>query len=161
MIKRAALSSCGVYRYNLLRRWSNRGLVNFIMLNPSTADVELDDPTIRRCIGFARDWGYGGIIVTNLFAYRSTDPRTMAQKCSENFPITGFDNELYVLDAFKRAAFHVAAWGTWGKLIGADGRMREYAASRNVLLYHLGVSKEGYPRHPLYLASSTEPEMLA
>mgnify|MGYP000880158315 CR=1 FL=1 len=65
------------FRYTLTRRWDDRLLVNFLMLNPSTADENIEDPTIRRCMGFARDWGYGGLMVTNIFAYRSTDPKAL------------------------------------------------------------------------------------
>ena len=78
MIKSAEISPCGLYRYSLTRKWEAwKGTVNFIMLNPSTADAQEDDPTIRRCIGFAKAWGYGGIVVTNLFAYRATNPKEL------------------------------------------------------------------------------------
>ena len=74
----ADFSFCGQYRYTLTRVWSlERGLVLFVGLNPSTADAERDDPTVRRCVGYARRWGFGGVLVANLFAYRATDPRDL------------------------------------------------------------------------------------
>lgn len=98
MIKSAIISECGKYRYSLSRIWDeNKANVLFIMLNPSTADGDVDDPTIRRCIGFAKSWGYGGIYVGNLFAYRATDPKELLKV--EN-PI-GFENIHHLMDMYN------------------------------------------------------------
>ncbi|MEO8632426.1 MAG: DUF1643 domain-containing protein, partial [Chloroflexota bacterium] len=99
------------YRYRLWRRWElSRPLIAFCMLNPSTADERSDDPTIRRCIGFARDWGYGGVEIVNVFALRATDPRELRRLRD---PV-GPRNDSYVLDAAERAASVVIAWGAHG-----------------------------------------------
>ena len=71
--KSATLSECGLYRYDLWRTWATGPHVTFVMCNPSTADAEIDDPTIRRCIGFAQEWGFAGLVVVNLYAYRATE----------------------------------------------------------------------------------------
>ena len=112
MIKSAEISPCGLYRYSLTRKWEAwKGTVNFIMLNPSTADAQEDDPTIRRCIGFAKAWGYGGIVVTNLFAYRATNPKEL-KKVDKPF---GEHNHLYQLEAAVISSeLTVCAWGAHG-----------------------------------------------
>ena len=79
LCKSAVLSPCWTYRYELTRRWSSRPLVGWVMLNPSTADAEADDPTVRRCVRFANAWGYGGLVIRNLFALRATDPSELGQ----------------------------------------------------------------------------------
>jgi hypothetical protein len=148
----ATLSPCGLYRYSLWRKWDeSQPLCTWIMLNPSTADASKDDPTIRRCIGYSKRWGFGGLLVANLFALRATDPRVL-QTAPD--PV-GPENDAYLLNAASNTAKVVCAWGNWGDLRG-----RSEAVCRllqGVPLYRLGLTELGEPSHPLYLPSSLEP----
>lgn len=147
----AKMSECGAYRYVLERHWRPElGSVNFIMLNPSTADANQDDPTIRRCIGFARAWGYGGLIVTNLFALRATDPKEMKAHAE---PV-GPRNDFWLKTIAHNATLMVAAWGAHGAHLGRADEVRSWLDS----LQCLGTTKGGFPRHPLYLKGDTQPE---
>lgn len=137
----------GRYRYLLWRRWAEADSLLFVMLNPSTADAERDDPTIRRCIGFARAWGFGGVEVVNLFAWRATLPRQLA---AAKDPV-GRHNDAAILEAVARSRAVIAAWGVHGALRGRDAQVaRLLAATR---LRCLGVTRDGAPRHPLYVAA--------
>lgn len=151
MIRSAVFSPDRVYRYELWRQWGESPIVAFIGLNPSTADETVDDPTIRRCIGFAKSWGCGGLVMLNLFAYRATDPR---QLLIAEDPV-GPDNDAHLKSAVARSDMTVAAWGVHGKLQNRGwhvvGMLGEGAH-----LQALGLTKDGYPRHPLYLPSATE-----
>lgn len=147
----AIISDCGLYRYNLSRNWgTGYGTALFIMLNPSTADAENDDPTIRRCIGFARRLGYAGLEVVNLFAFRATNPAMM--KASTD-PV-GPDNRKHVIEAAERAGVIIAAWGANGKQNGQDDEVLGWLSNKPVSA--LGLTKDGIPRHPLYLRSDSE-----
>lgn len=140
----ATLSRCGGYRYTLWRIWDESlPAVMFIGLNPSTADAEEDDPTIRRMIGFARRWHYGRIMVGNLFAWRSTDPAGLS---AAEDPV-GCYNDHALMAMAEKAAVVVAAWGVGGFRQGRDKQVRDLLPD----LYHLGLTKDGYPRHPLYV----------
>ena len=121
-------------------------------MNPSTADASSDDPTIRRCVGFARAWGYGGIEVVNLFGLCGTEPRALR---SARDPI-GEDNDAYLRATARRVDALVLAWGTHGTLRGRD---REVLAllSRSRRLLVLGWTRSGQPRHPLYLRRDVRP----
>ncbi|AKF14503.1 hypothetical protein SEA_CAMBIARE_1 [Mycobacterium phage Cambiare] len=144
----AVLSPCGRYRYELLRRWdASLPLLDARMLNPSKADAERNDPTIRRVIDFARRWGFGGIRVTNQFALRATDP---AELLVADDPI-GPEN----LEYLRRPAVKtLVAWGAHAAV-----RLRAPAGSwplpENAVC--LGVTAAGAPRHPLYVRADTEP----
>jgi hypothetical protein len=142
------------FRYRLSRTWDREGpVVAFVMLNPSTADAEVLDPTVRRCVGFARAWGFGGVQVVNLFAFRATDPRDLARAAA---PV-GAGNDRAILDAASRADRVVVAWGTRGTHRGrasAVAGLLEAAAVRTVAL---GTTKGGQPRHPLYVRGDTRP----
>jgi hypothetical protein len=144
----AVFSECRRYRYSLTRTWTRRSAkIMFIGLNPSTADENVDDPTVRRCIGFARQWGYGGIILTNLFAFRSTDPAVL-----KNIPDPiGPDNDQTIIRCYRSSARVVVAWGAHGALQGRDERVLSLLSAPLCL----GVTKSGLPRHPLYLAATT------
>lgn len=150
MTSSASFSPCRIYRYELWRSWNTGGKVcMFIGLNPSTADESKDDPTIRRCIRFAQDWGYDELCMTNLFAFRATDPKVMKAAPS---PI-GPDNDATLLRLSTNAAVVVAAWGVHG-----DHRDR----ARQVLgmipnLTALRLTKDGTPSHPLYLPANLSP----
>lgn len=140
------------FRYALWRAWENGGAryVNFVMLNPSTADEEVLDPTVRRCVKFARTWGYDGIHVTNIFALRSTDPR-------ELYAVTdpvGPANDQFIYETADRAALVVFAWGSHGKF-----RDRGIEVASMLVPFkprHFGLTKRGQPRHPLYLKSDSD-----
>lgn len=149
----ATISDCGSYRYVLLRTWDERvERLKFIMLNPSTADGTVDDPTIRRCMGFARSMGYGGITVANLYAGRATKPKDLWRM---DDPV-GPDNDEYLARVFRVAADMgspvIAAWGANAK----PQRVAEVLALPHAdRLHALGVTKDGAPRHPLYLRADS------
>jgi hypothetical protein len=143
----AELSSCKTYRYALWRRWSDAPPVLFVMLNPSTADESQDDPTIRRCISFAKQWGHGGIIVGNLFAFRSPYPRDLQTTTD---PI-GPENNHWLERLAKQSDAVVGAWGNHGRLMN---RGQGVAALFPSMLC-LGLTKLGQPRHPLYVPATT------
>ncbi len=149
----ATISPCGKYRYRLTRTWSGEHALPFIMLNPSTADASNDDPTIRRCMGFARDRGFGGIIVANLFAFRATSPADMK---AEHFPVGAMgDNAITDLMHWaKRAGVPVvAAWGTHGTFRNRAEQVASFARLIGCEIVCLGATKGGHPRHPLYVRS--------
>lgn len=148
----AILSGCGSYRYRLERVWdAEAAKVAFLMLNPSTADAEEDDPTIRRCVRFAKDWGFGGLIVGNLFAFRSTDPTALY---GHPDPV-GPENDRHLGAIARSAAKIICAWGTHGEM---NGRGRHVAqVLRDHPLFALKVTASGHPGHPLYIAAKTEP----
>lgn len=150
----ANFSECGTYRYRLWRIWDTdaRPLV-FCMLNPSTADAEQDDPTVARCKERARRGGYGGVIVVNLFALRSTDPKGLY---SHPDPI-GPHNNAHISNCCQEGDF-ICAWGNHGKLHGRDRVVLKLLAAHFVQPMALRVSKGGLPSHPLYLPYDLEPQ---
>ncbi len=149
----AIFSPCRRYRYVLTRRWADHDpFVVFIGLNPSTATAKDDDPTIRRCIRFTRDWGFGHYVMLNAFAFRATDPKVML---AEPEPI-GAENDRYLADLCGRAGIVIAAWGVHCGLV----RAREIA-KLVPNLQCLGLSKEGHPRHPLYMPANSKPQPYA
>lgn len=158
MVHRAAtLSACGAYRYILHRWWGDGARLGFVMLNPSTADAEADDPTIRRCMGFARTLGYDGIRVLNLYAIRATKPADL-WKAAE--PTGGWRNDDLLREVLLQSRRQpvIAAWGAHAK----PARVAEFMSwpgSERVLA--LGLTKAGAPRHPLYLRADTQPVPLA
>jgi hypothetical protein len=147
----AILSPCGTYRYHLWRRWNpDLPTMVWVMLNPSTADAKADDPTIRRCVGFAKREGCGGISVRNVFALRATDPSELS-KHPDPF---GPKNEAYLLHARNVSLMTVLVLG-WGARL-ADKRLRDYYRRAEACCVTqkpncFGVTKDGDPRHPLYL----------
>lgn len=144
----AVISDDGKYRYRLWRIWDDsKPLVLWIMLNPSTADHSINDPTITRCIGFTKNWGYGGMFVGNLFAYRATDPREL--HCQRD-PY-GPDNSHHVWQMIKECETVVCAWGNYRN---ANGNLYQLSSLLN--LRCLGVNKNGSPKHPLYMKSDSE-----
>lgn len=150
MVCSATLSPCRRYRYDLWRRWSSGPYAMFIGLNPSTADEQQNDPTIRRCIGFAKAWGYGALCMTNLFAFRATDPRDM--KAAE-FPIGGHENDLALRSLAESAGVVIAAWGVHGTHLDRAADVVKLIPN----LQCLGLTKDGHPRHPLYLNADCQP----
>ncbi len=157
-IKRSAvISDCRKYRYALSRVWDeNKKSVMFIMLNPSTADAEKDDPTIRRCIGFAQEWGYGGLHVVNLFAFRATDPRELLS----SYSIEGSENQKWIKEISSLSDLIVCAWGNSpivNKLQKKFGQSWKPLLCIEKPLHYLQLSNDGTPKHPLYLPKKLTP----
>lgn len=154
----ASLSLCEAFRYRLERIWGQNSecILTFVMLNPSTADAERDDPTIRRCVAFAKREGYHGITIINLFSLRTKDPKVLKHGHTKN----GIMQSHYVSTAMRRAYDRglgvVCAWGVHGGLQDADKQFVAYAKLIGVPLTCLGETKNGHPKHPLYLHRDTE-----
>ena len=152
----AIFSDCERYRYALTRVWLPKGLkVNFVMLNPSTATEVQNDPTVERCERRARTLGFGGFRVTNIFAWRDTDPKKMR---AARDPI-GPENDTAISDACNWADQIIAAWGTHGAYLDRGVQVAEIIRRSRKPVFHLGLSKEGHPKHPLYIAYSQQPQM--
>lgn len=155
----AVISPCSLYRYILTRTWdpSLTPLV-FCMLNPSTADAFQNDPTIRKCIGFARRMGHGGIVVVNLFAYRSTNPDVLNDP-PVDVDMIGPDNDAWIKHAFGLGSREpVLAWGSFahGAVPVRVQRVVELAHQMAATTYAIGVNeKSNTPRHPLMTAYAT------
>lgn len=162
MKRSAALSRCGTYRYRLDREWDqDGGRVAFIMLNPSTADANIDDPTIRRCIAFAKSWGYGGLVVGNLWAYRATDPKDLKRVLKEwdgGVKARGPENYYYLQEMCAQASRVVCAWGPNGAIDGRSDQVRNLLFAWHVMPHYLRLTKDGHPGHPLYLPGSLTPQ---
>jgi len=154
VISSAIISPCQTYRYSLTREWDSGSCVLWIMLNPSTADASLDDPTIRRCIGFTKSYGYGSLEVVNLFAFRATDPKDMAAAKARGVDVIGPDNDKHITEAASRASLVIAAWGADKLAPLRSVFIRKLVAPHE--LRALGKSKGGAPKHPLYLPSNSE-----
>ena len=157
-LPKAIFSPDRIYRYMLTRQWDNtKSYVAFVGVNPSTADENLDDPTIRRCMGFAKAWGMGGIIMVNLFAFRATDPKDMKNSID---PI-GPENNHYLMETIKHANVIVAAWGNHGKFKSRDSIVKKMLKTQELAGYIqlrcLELSKDGNPKHPLYLKKDLIP----
>lgn len=153
----AAFSADRAYRYTCWRVWGDAAnYCQFLCLNPSTADETNDDPTVRRCISFSKFWGYGAFCMTNIFAFRATDPRVMKSAAD---PI-GPDNDDWILRIASGAAFVVAGWGAHGGHHGRADDVRQRLAAAGVRLHHLGLTNGGQPKHPLYIAGATAPAVL-
>ena len=152
MTSDALLSPCGTYRYWLTRTWDpTKQHACFVMLNPSTADASVDDPTVKRCVGFAHSFGCGGLSVVNLFALRATDPDELKP---HRDPV-GAGNLEHVVRAALSGFPVVAAWGTRGGLRGQDRRVVDALREVGVSLFALGWTMRGHPKHPLYLKAGT------
>lgn len=145
------------YRYGLWRRWDDGPIALWIMLNPSTADEVKNDPTIRRCIGYSKAWGYSGIAVGNIFALRSTDPSALRRSPD---PV-GPDNSDYLLSMASAAALTVCAWGVHGAYKERGVAVHELLIAGGVSLSVLGFTKGGHPVHPLYQKASLKPQQWA
>jgi hypothetical protein len=146
----------GAYRYSLWRRvGESRKRVLFVMLNPSTADAIVDDPTIRRCMGFARTWRFGELEVCNLFAYRTPCPSALLRAAD---PV-GPSNDRALSRAVARADRVIAAWGVIG--MRSTRALVVLEMLRGVRLECLGRTRDGAPRHPLYVPSRARPTLFA
>lgn len=152
MERKTVLSSCRTYRYCLWREWdnSNTRYVMFIGVNPSTADEVEDDATIRRCVGYAKNWGFGALCMVNLFAFRARDPEDM--KLSKH-PI-GSDNDRWIMELSNEAEWIIAGWGKNGTHLNRDREVKRMLRGK---LSCLSITEEGHPGHPLYLKKSLTP----
>lgn len=154
MERTAEFDPTGTYRYWLGRFWArDRPSLALVMLNPSRADHQHDDPTLRRSIRFAQDWGYGSLIVVNLFAFCTTSPRSLRLAAD---PI-GVNNDACILRAAQGADRIVLAWGNHGSFRHRDRAVLEVLTPHATQLYSLGLTRTGQPRHPLYLPKATRP----
>ena len=149
----AIFSPCHTWRYVLRRDFgTGQSSVNFIMLNPSSATATRDDATIRRCTGFARQWGFATLVVTNLFALRSPEPQALRRAAD---PI-GPENDAHLLEQARRAGAVVVAWGNHGALGGRAARVLDLLGALPALrLEHFGATRAGQPRHPLFVPART------
>lgn len=151
----AVFSDCERYRYLLTRVWNPSGKrALFIMLNPSTADEIKNDPTVERCERRARTLGFGSFRVCNIFAFRATDPKVMRAELDPNGP----ENDKAILDSCEWADQVICAWGTHGAHLGRGAEVTELVRESGVSPCHLGLSKDGHPKHPLYIAYAQQPE---
>jgi hypothetical protein len=152
-MKQTILSEDRMYRYTLWREWGKGGdpgpYVAFVMLNPSTADENKDDPTIRRCIGFAKAWGYSSMAVVNLFAYRATEPAKLIVAADPVGPA----NDLFIPAVCSGAALVVCAWGATNMAYTRAIEVMEKIEDP----YALTITKTGHPGHPLYLPATSKP----
>lgn len=167
--KVTVFSPCRAFRYTLWREFdidlltgcaddnlNSHKFVQFIGLNPSTADEVQDDPTIRRCIGFAKAWGFGALCMTNLFGFRATDPKVMKLERDPRGHQT-LENEKWIFNVARDAGMTVAAWGTDGKHMAQGEIVKSQLTCGGIAVHHLGLNQDSTPKHPLYLKSSTLP----
>lgn len=146
----ADFSSCRTWRYTLGRVWDKSlPRLLFILLNPSTADEQHDDPTNRRGIGFAQSWGYGSVVFVNLFAFRTSKPSEMKRAID---PV-GPENDRYIREQAVLANRVIAAWGVHGNYRRRDRVVRRMVDN----MFCLGLTKDGHPKHPLYVTRDTWP----
>ena len=151
----AVYSDCEAYRYSLTRVWDPAGRrVLFVMLNPSTATEVQNDPTVERCERRARALGFGAFRVTNIFAFRETDPRLLRRAAE---PV-GPDNDAALLEGAAWADQVIAGWGAHGEHLDRGRAVEALLRGAGAPLFHLGLTKAGHPRHPLYIAYAQQPE---
>jgi hypothetical protein len=152
----ASISDDGMYRFGLVRDWSeenNCSYLTFIMLNPSTADAELDDPTIRRCVGFAVSLGFNAVRVLNLYAFRATKPSDLWRAAE---PTGGPRNDDLLREVGRQAPYGNPMIAAWGVHTRADRVAEVLSFPGWDQLAALGMTKAGAPRHPLYLPSTAQ-----
>jgi hypothetical protein len=147
----ATFSACRRWRYLLWRRWdAAKPAANFLMLNPSTADEHKLDPTCSRARDYAERWGYGGLIVTNVFGWRATDPAAMK---AVRDPV-GRGNDRAIVEAARQAALVVCAWGNHAAHLERSRRVVELLRNAGIAPHALRINAGGEPAHPLYLPGS-------
>lgn len=151
----ALYSPCETYRYALTRQWGGGGRLLFVLLNPSTATEAQNDPTVERCERRARALGYGAFRVTNIFALRETNPHKMR---AAPRPI-GPENDATLLHAVAWADTIVAGWGAHGAHMDRGAQVAALLGQSGRAVHHLGLTKAGHPRHPLYIANHQQPQL--
>lgn len=159
-MKSAIISPCGLYRYELRRWWVERPMswVLWIMLNPSTADAEIDDPTVTRCINFSKAWEYDGLIIVNTYAFRTPDPTELQTAWCTGVDVRGPENIQRVREAARLADLAVAGWGTNKLGVMAGGYIGAVVEQEGLPLHYLRLTKDGHPGHPLYLPEELTPQ---
>jgi hypothetical protein len=152
----AVYSPCDQYRYLLTRVWEPTGRkALFIMLNPSTATEVQNDPTVERCERRARTLGFGAFRVTNIFAFRATDPKVMR---AQTDPV-GPENDVAILQSCDWADQIICAWGTHGDHLGRGAQVAALLRQTRLPLWHLGLTQAGHPKHPLYIGYAQQPAL--
>ncbi len=150
----AEYSDCEAFRYSLTRVWDAEGKrALFIMLNPSTATEVQNDPTVERCERRARALGFGAFRVLNIFAYRATDPRDMRAAPDPIGPL----NDAAIQESLDWADQVICAWGTHGAHLDRGPQVEALLRASETPLFHLGLSKAGHPKHPLYIGYAVQP----
>ena len=152
----AVYSDCEFYRYDLTRIWDASGQkALFVMLNPSTATEFQNDPTVERCVRRARALGFGAFRVTNIFAYRATDPKVMRRVTD---PI-GPGNDAAITNGAAWADRIICAWGSHGAHMDRGQAVEQLLRDIAKPLWHLGLTQAGQPKHPLYIGYDRQPEI--
>ena len=156
----AQFDSTRKYRYSLWRRWNpNAKMAAFVMLNPSTADENIVDPTVLKCCQWVRAWGYGGLWVVNAFALRATDPAALRVAARAGQDPIGLENDEFIRqiaqECDERESLIVVGWGRHATLLNRNQQMRNLLADFH--LPALGINKDGSPEHPLYLRKVSKP----
>jgi hypothetical protein len=149
----AFFSTCKRYRYSLSRTWGVGLEITFVMLNPSTADAETNDPTVAKCIRYSKTWGFHRLTVVNLFALRATNPNELY---TTDDPI-GPCNDEAILDAAERSQTVVCAWGNHGEHLGRGAAIKAMLRYHPAALSYLKMNGTGHPSHPLYLPGDLTP----
>jgi hypothetical protein len=148
MRRAAIISDCGRFRYSLGRQWDlKRPGITWVMLNPSTADGETDDATIRKCVEFSRRWGFGCLNVVNLFALRATNPRLLLTAADA----VGPQNDEAISAVASVGSAIMLAWGTPSYAVARAAEVWQILVRLPIAKMCLGVTKNGSPRHPLYV----------
>lgn len=167
----ATFSECGLYRYELVRDWSQPGhpdlfavmepvkprTLGLFQLNPSTADGTRDDPTVRKDLFYAECWGFNRLLLGNLFAYRATDPAELVAAAAAGADVVGPDNDRYILGIAQEADMVLCAWGVHGGLRGRGHQVAHLLADAGIKLHYLKLNKDGSPAHTLYLSGELTP----
>jgi hypothetical protein len=146
----AIISNCKRFRYRLGRQWAGGETLAFVMLNPSTADADQDDATIRRCVGFAKSHGFGAVEVVNLFAYRATKPEDLRRA---GYPI-GPENDRHIVEVVRNAGAVCLAWGANVAGLERPQIVLPLIRGQGVDPLCLRITRSGHPEHPLMLPSS-------
>lgn len=150
----ATFTECGRWRYRLWRAWDESlPRCVFVMLNPSVANAVSLDPTVRRCVTFAKKWGCGSLDVVNIFAWVDGDPKGLL---SSPDPV-GPDNDRHIIQAARGAKFVISAWSGWASLHGRGAHVELLLRRHGIPLWCLGKTGDGHPRHPLYMKGDAVP----
>lgn len=154
IVRDADFSLCRKYRYTLRRTWNlDKPSILFIMLNPSTADEFVDDPTNKRIVSFSKKWGFGSLVTCNLFAFRTPYPKKLKK---EKYPVDEYpgQNNTWLRIESSKAKKIIAAWGNYGEYLNQDLAVEELL--KDFELFSFGLTNTGQPKHPLYLPENTK-----